>query len=152
MQVITLRPRKNGRQFPDDIFKCIFLTENVIISIKISLKFVPKGSINNIPTLVQIMAWWWYHRRLDRLLNCFCSGADQRKHQSSTSVTFVRGIHRWPVGSSHKGPITRKMFPFDDVIMINCHWDFYCQNEEPVPYSKTIYQSVTLSLTISPCI
>ena len=44
-------------EFPDDIFKCIFLTENVIISIKISLKFVPKGSINNIPTLVQIMAW-----------------------------------------------------------------------------------------------
>ena len=53
----TLRPRQNGRQFPGDIFKCIFLTENVIISIKISLKFVPKGSINNIPTLVQIMAW-----------------------------------------------------------------------------------------------
>ena len=53
----SLRPRQNGCQFPDDIFKCIFLTENVKISIKISLKFVPKGSINNIPTLVQIMAW-----------------------------------------------------------------------------------------------
>ena len=43
--------------FPDDIFKCIFLNENVYISIKISLKFVPKGPINDIPTLVQIMAW-----------------------------------------------------------------------------------------------
>ena len=53
----SIWPRQNGRQFPDDIFKCIFLTENVIISIKISLKFVPKGSINNIPTLFQIMAW-----------------------------------------------------------------------------------------------
>ena len=52
----SLRPRQNGRQFPDDIFKCIFLTENVKIPIKNSLKFVPKGSINNIPTLVQIMA------------------------------------------------------------------------------------------------
>ena len=52
-----LRPRQTGRQFPDDILKCIFLTENVIISIKMSLKFVPKGSINNIATLVQIMAW-----------------------------------------------------------------------------------------------
>ena len=53
----TLRPIQNGRHFTDDIFKCIFLNENVWISIKISLKFVPKGPINNIPTLVQIMAW-----------------------------------------------------------------------------------------------
>ena len=45
------------------------------------------------------------------------SGADQRKHQSSASLAFVRGIHRWPVNSPHKGPVTRKMFPFDDVIM-----------------------------------
>ena len=45
------------------------------------------------------------------------SGADQRKHQSSTSLAFVRGIHRWPVNSLHKGPVMRKMFPFDDVIM-----------------------------------
>ena len=43
--------------FADDIFKCIFLNENVWIPIKNSLKFVPKGPINNIPTLVQIMAW-----------------------------------------------------------------------------------------------
>ena len=45
------------------------------------------------------------------------SSADQRKHQSSASLAFVRGIHRWPVSSPHKWPITRKMFPFDDVIM-----------------------------------
>ena len=55
--VNTLRPSQNGRHFADDIFKCIFLNENVWISIKISLKFVPKGPINNIPALVQIMAW-----------------------------------------------------------------------------------------------
>ena len=48
-----------------------------------------------------------------------CLGVDQRKHQSSASLAFVRGINRWPVNSSHKGPVTRKMFPFDDVIMIN---------------------------------
>ena len=53
----SLRPRKNGRRFSDDTFKRIFLNENVRISIKISLKFVPKGPINNIPALVQIMAW-----------------------------------------------------------------------------------------------
>ena len=53
----TLRPRQNGRLFADNIFKCIFLNENVSISINISLKYVPKCPINNIPALVQIMAW-----------------------------------------------------------------------------------------------
>ena len=62
----TLRPRQNGRHFADDTFKCIFLNENVRISIKISLKFVPKGPINNIPALVQIMAW---RRPGDKLLS-----------------------------------------------------------------------------------
>ena len=46
-----------------------------------------------------------------------CTGADQVKHQSSTSLAFLREIHRWPVNSPHKGPLTQKMFPFDDVIM-----------------------------------
>ena len=65
----TLRSRQNGCHFPDDTFKCIFLNENVTISLKISLKFVPKHPINYIPALVQIMAWhlatshylnqWW---------------------------------------------------------------------------------------------
>ena len=56
-RVNTLRSRENGRRYPDDIFKCIFLNENICIPINISLKFVPKGQINNIPSLVQIMAW-----------------------------------------------------------------------------------------------
>ena len=53
----TLRPRQDGRLFADDTFKRIFLNENFGILIKISLKFVPKGLINNIPALVPIMAW-----------------------------------------------------------------------------------------------
>ena len=52
-----LRPRQNGRLFADDVFKGIFLNENVWILIKMSSKFVPKGPINNIPALVLIMAW-----------------------------------------------------------------------------------------------
>ena len=52
-----LRPRRNGRHFPDDIFKWIFLNENVWISINVSLKFVPRGPINNIPTFVEVTAW-----------------------------------------------------------------------------------------------
>ena len=55
--IISLRPRGNRRHFADDIFKCIFLNENVWISIEISLKFVPKGPINNIPA-------WLIHRRI----------------------------------------------------------------------------------------
>ena len=46
------------------------------------------------------------------------SGVDQSKYQRSASLAFVRGIHRWPVNSPHKGTVTWKMFPFDDVIML----------------------------------
>ena len=53
----TLRPMQNGRHFPDGIFKRIFLNQNVRIPINISLEFVPKGPINNILALVQIIAW-----------------------------------------------------------------------------------------------
>ena len=70
--------------------------------------------------------------------------ADQRKRQSSASLTFVRGIHREPVNSPHKWPVTRKIFPVDDVIMstselsvvdhtVNqqCYIDILCQNLLP---------------------
>ena len=74
--VNTLMQRQNGHHFADDTFKRIFVNENVRILIEISLKFVPKGPINNIPSLVQIMAWrrqatshylnqWWFvYRRI----------------------------------------------------------------------------------------
>ena len=52
-----LRPRQNGRHFAEDTLKCIFVNENARILIEISLTFVPKGPINIIPTLVQILAW-----------------------------------------------------------------------------------------------
>ena len=60
-----MRPEQNGSHFPDDIFNWIFLNENASVSIKISLKFVPKGPITNIPVLFQIMAW---HRPGDKPL------------------------------------------------------------------------------------
>ena len=71
LPVNTLRQRQNGRFFPDEIFKWIFLNEYICIYLRISLKFVPRVQINNIPALVQIMAWrcpgashylnqWWY--------------------------------------------------------------------------------------------
>ena len=62
----TLRLRQNGHHFADDIFKWIFLNEDVWIPIKISLKFVPQGPVNNITALVQIMAW---RRSVDKPLS-----------------------------------------------------------------------------------
>ena len=69
---------------------------------------------------------WWRHNGHDGVWNTSLtivystvySGADQRKYQSSASLAFVRGIHWGPVNSPHKWPVTRKMFPFDDVIVI----------------------------------
>ena len=58
------------------------------------------------------------------------SGTEQRKHESSALLAFVRGIHRRPVNSPHKWPVTRKMFPFDDVIMSLCDW-------VPISYTDT---------------
>ena len=62
------------------------------------------------------------------------SGADQRKHQSSASLAFGRGIHRWPVKSPHKWPVTGNMFPFDNVIM-------YIWDREPNNLSSNRYQN-----------
>ena len=53
------------------------------------------------------------------------SGADQSKHQSSASLAFVWGIHRGPVNSPHKWPVTRKMFPFDGVIIHNSYINYW---------------------------
>ena len=87
----TLRPRQNGRHFPDDIFKGIFLNENVLMSIKISLKFVPKGPINNIPALVQIMAW---HRTGDKPLSEPVM-VGLLRHICATRTQWVKDIVPW---------------------------------------------------------
>ena len=65
------------------------------------------------------------------------SDADQRKHQSSAPLAFVRGIHRGPVNSPHKWPVTRKMFPFDDVIM-------YC--EQTFSVSSSLWYEITIGV------
>ena len=59
-----------------------------------------------------------------------CSSADYRKHQSSASLAFMRGIHRSPMNSPHKRPVKRKMFPFDYVIMIQ-----YLPRSIPLPWA-----------------
>ena len=72
-----------------------------------------------------------------------CSGSDQRKHQSSVSLAFVRGIHRSSVYSTQNGPETRKMFPFDDAIIT--------LKREPCAYSWWRHQMETLSALLAIC-
>ena len=75
----------------------------------------------------------------------FYSDADQRKHQSSGSLAFVRGSHRGPLNSLHKWPVTRKMFPFDDVIMLQVtYFIFVCVKGR----TAVIYNTVATSLNI----
>ena len=74
------------------------------------------------------------------------SGADQRKHQSSASLAFV-GIHRWPVNSPHKWSVTRKMFPFDDVIMLRCQSSRTLKNEDS-NLCSTIIHPINISCWI----
>ena len=72
------------------------------------------------------------------------SDADQRRHQSSTSLAFVWGIHRGPVNSPHKWPVTQKMFPFDDDIMEyeSANWTIIASGNG---FSPVQYQAITLA-------
>ena len=72
-----------------------------------------RGNFQNLRETQNTAPCLWRMRTFDSVY----SGADQRKHQSSASLALVRVIHRWRVNSPQKGPVTRKMFPFDDVIM-----------------------------------
>ena len=110
----TLRPRQDGRHFADDIFKYIFLNENASISIKISLKFIPKGPIDNIPALVQIMAW----RRLGDKPLYEPMMVSLLTHICVTRPQWVKPIWKagkWsPLINNHEVPSPTY---FDDVIM-----------------------------------
>ena len=98
-------------------------------------------SFSYIITMTSQWARWRLKSPASRLFTqAFIQDADQRKHQSSASLAFVRGIHRWPMNSLHKGPVTRKMFPFDDVFMMGStnqysssllHW--HCDNSMTAP-------------------
>ena len=71
------------------------------------------------------------------------SGTDQRRHQSSAPLAFVRRIHRWPVNSPLKGPVTRKMFPFDDVIVLKAR-RFVLQSRRVSSHNNIPYSAVII--------
>ena len=141
----TLRPRQNGRLFTDDTFKRIFLNENIRISTKNSLKFVPKDLINNIPALVLIMAW----RRpgdkplsepmLVRSLTHICVTRPQWV-KSMTRLVNGYSFHRlrWAhafLQLTHYGLVT----PFDD-INLGQHWVNDCCLTVPSHYLNQCWQ------------
>ena len=70
-------------------------------------------------TMTSEWAQWHLKSPASRMfIQLFVQGEDQRKHQSSALLDFVRGINQWPVNSPHKGPVMQKMFLFDDIIMV----------------------------------
>ena len=76
----------------------------------------------------------WHHNGWDGISNhqphdCLLNHLFRRKHQSSASLAFVQGIHQWPVNSLHKGPVTWKKFPFDDVIMKESWWVYFMNSK-----------------------
>ena len=78
-----------------------------------------------------------------------CSGADQRKHQCSASLAFVWGIHRWLMDNPHKGLVTRKMFPFDDAIMmLFVHWH-YRVHEILYYIHHVLFKHFSFTMTVS---
>ena len=78
------------------------------------------------------------------------SGADQRKHQCPASLAFVRGIHRWPVNSPHKWPVTRNIFPYDDAIMIqNLNRQKTCPISPSLRVSHGVFSTRQRALDIS---
>ena len=147
----TLRPRQNGRHFADDTFKRIFMNENVRISINISLKFVPKSLINNIPALVQIMAW----RRsgdkplsepmMVRLLTHICVIRPQWVKPNTVRKSYPHTMHHWMkyqnIGACRNGWILapRHLQPSNDV-------DGSCNSLAP-----TWHQAITWINNIKVC-
>ena len=79
------------------------------------------------------------------------SGADQRKHQSSAPLAYVWGIHWWPVNSPHKRPVTRKMFPFDDVIVNMTYFSVSTKHDCPAQLGVRTYAGMSMA-KFEPCI
>ena len=142
----------------------LFIIDRLLYVVLVAL-ITPRLSISLIPLLVQsydmntshisVPSLQWRHNGRDSVSNhqphdvyaIVYSDADQRKHQSSASLVFIRGIHRGQVNSPHKWPVTRKMFPFDDVIM------FWWDTASPLksPHTGTVVWSHNAFFIVSLC-
>ena len=109
MQLFVIGLRFHERAMSYEMHSC------VLHELRTGISFATKPDLHNDDVIMGTIAS--QITSLAIVYSTVHSGADQRKHQSSASLAFVRGIHRRPVNSPHKWPVTRKMFPFDDVIM-----------------------------------
>ena len=102
------------KRVPEDIFKYFMFSKNIILhQPKLQYRMITCMHYDD----VIMSAIASQITSLAIVYSTVYPGADQSKHQSSASLAFVWGIHRWPVNSPHKWPVTRKMFTFDEVIM-----------------------------------
>ena len=101
-------------------WRAIFKQPTMACNDRMTIRYTVQGNyhICNYYSDVIIGAMVYQINSLAIVYSSVYSGADQRKRQGSASMAFVRGIHRWPVNYPHKCPVTRKMFPFDNVIML----------------------------------
>ena len=107
----------NGTKLPSRIWKTISSAENDCLLVN---QVLTVQSIHYYDVIMSAIA-----SRITSLTTVYLivySRADKRKHQSSASLAFVRGVHRRPVNSPHKGPVTRKMVPFDDAMVAWPDW------------------------------
>ena len=154
----TLRPRQNGRHFPEDIFKCIFLKENVSISIKISLKFDPKGPNNNIPALVQIMAW---RRPGDKPLSepmmvslptHICITRTQWVNQMLVSIHLVVLYEKFHIPEKNFPGILSWIKIIDQIITIQyCCWLYFLHENVRLDNCHSILLCVVLWMLYQDC-
>ena len=115
--ITWLAPGKCGSKWISISFEIILQIVIINTSSEIGLQWVPYNSFDHYNDVI-MSTMMSQITSLTIVYSTVYSGANQRKHQSSAPLAFVKGIHRRPVNSPHKWPITRKVFPFDDVIMV----------------------------------
>ena len=150
-----LRPRQNGRHFADVIFKCIFLNENVWMPIKISLKFVPKVPINNIPVLVQIMAWPMAEPMTVSLLTHICVTWPQWVNHASPHSLLLQDLKlAWEHLKNAQELVSLRVLKFsllNKVHIIQCMGKIHCLKVQRIPlkfYTKYLTHTLKDMITM----
>ena len=127
-KTISTTIRRNGKIWSMAWIHARCLTTRPYGRIVVRILWVLRGNIPPVIESALEYRWWHYSdvimveiasqiTSLPIVFLTVYSGAGQRKHQGPASLVSVRGIHRSPVNSPHKGPVTRKMFPFDNVMI-----------------------------------
>ena len=123
----VLWSRDNYCKCKSIIFRLMLGIEFLSTSCEVDFRWMPLNIFDDKSTLVYVMALQWHHDERDGVSNHLCLDClpnrlfrrrSNKKNQNPASLAFVREIHRWSVDSPHKGPVTREMFIFDNIIMV----------------------------------